>query len=1073
MHQLRSLHALVTCASPTESLARESKNPRSLFSASPRLPPLIEEEKSKLFQNPRSPSMEPEDRDNRVVSFLCPTDCISLPPPPQDDNGGDATAVGACVIDEPHLLRSPFAYDAAAVEETLPKRKRGRPRKAHVAGVRKTASKRVEEVCFVCYGGGDLLVCDRRGCLKGYHPTCVNRDQAFFHSQSRWECGWHTCSICKKAATYKCYTCTYSLCKGCIREARYFCVRGSKGFCETCYRTTIMIESNGESNEEKGRLDFDNRNSLEYLFNVYWLTLKGKLSLTLEELGNAKDTWKGSGTSVYNEETSDELYDANDDEEASSDNSPGCDDGSNSSRKKIGGHSRKPTDVEGPADNEKKSLSEDSEWATPELLGLVAHMKNGDKSVMSQFDVQALLLEYIKQNKLRDPHRKSQIVCDTRLYNLFGKARVGHFEMLKLLESHFLIKEASQASTHDNLGGTVDSQSGQTDAEEYNNITGIVSDKRQKTRKRVEREPQFNLEDYAAIDVHNINLIYLRRSLMEDLINDDSFSKKVVGSFVRIRISGAAGQKQDMYRLVQVMGTHVVAEKYKLGKKTTDIAVEILNLDKIEILSIDALSNQEFTEEECKRLRQSIKCGLISRLTVGDVLQKAKVLQEVRVKDWLESEKSRLGHLRDRASETGRRKELRKCIEKLQVLSTPEERQRRVNEVPEIHVDPNMDPNYESLEEEADTDRKDANYFIRSRKIKGKELLSPHKGGSISNYHAAKDLSTSWLSNRNTQVVGTEDKIEAVVSPGDRKNEASWSDGNVGWISLETPKEHAHSTKLEASVWNSKQLANEVPLASNIGEGDKVWHYQDPSGRIQGPFSMMQLHKWSSTGYFPHCLRIWLTSQKQEDSVLLTDVLPKILKDSQQEPQLTCYSQPANLAGETAHTRHEWNIGWRGSENPALVGSKQNDRHYIGNQSDIIISAAGCSVSDAVRYASQSANYGGPNRELMTHHEGRIGLYPRVWNTSIDMNSWYGQPTSYNSPSPISSFSGNQYNLPDHQVVPNQAGNAERWNRNEDHGSSWSSIRSRPVGPRDQSYEERHSTRSFSSQKSNQNFAQY
>ncbi|URD77446.1 Plus3 [Musa troglodytarum] len=1040
MHQLRSLHALVTCASPTESRARESKDPRSLFSASPRLPPLIEEEEPKLFRNPRSPSMEPEDRDNHVVNFLCPTDCSSLPPPLQDDNGGDATAVGACIIDEPHLLRSPFASDAAAVEETLPKRKRGRPRKAYVAGGRKPASKRVEEVCFVCYGGGDLLVCDRRGCLKVYHPTCVNRDQAFFHSQSRWECGWHTCSICKKAATYKCYTCTYSLCKGCIREARYFCVRGRKGFCETCYRTTIMIESNGESNEEKGRLDFDNRNSLEYLFNVYWLTLKGKLSLTLEELGNAKDTWKGSGTSVYNEETSDELYDANDDEEASSDSSPGCDDGSNSSRKKFGGHSRKPTDVEGPADNEKKSLTEDSEWATPELLGLVAHMKNGDKSVMSQFDVQALLLEYIKQNKLRDPHRKSQIVSDTRLYNLFGKARVGHFEMLKLLESHFLIKEASQASTHDNHGGTVDSQSGQTDAEEYNNITGMVSDKRQKTRKRVEREPQFNLEDYAAIDVHNINLIYLRRSLMEDLINDDSFSKKVVGSFVRIRISCAAGQKQDMYRLVQVMGTHVVAEKYKVGKKTIDIAVEILNLDKIEILSIDALSNQEFTEEECKRLRQSIKCGLISRLTVGDVLQKAKVLQEVRIKD---------------------------------VLSTPEERQRRVNEVPEIHVDPNMDPNYESLEEEADTDREDANYFIRSRKIKGKELLSPHKGGSKSNYHAAKDSSTSWLSNRNTQEVGTEDKIEAVVSPGDRKNEASWSDGNVGWVSLETPKEHVHSTKLESSVWNSKQFSNEVPLASNISEDDKVWHYQDPSGRIQGPFSMMQLQKWSSTGYFPQCLRIWLTSQKQENSVLLTDVLLKILKDSQQEPQLTCYSQPANLAGATAHTRHEWNIGWRGNENPALVGLKQNDDHYIGNQSDIIISATGFSVSDAVRYAPQSANYGGPNRELMTHHEGRIGSYPRVWNTSKDMNSWHGQPTSYNSPSPSSSFSRNPCNIPDHQVVANQAGNAERWNRNQDHGSSWSSIRSRPVGPSGQSYEERHSTRSFSSQQSNQNFAQY
>ncbi|CAA2935270.1 zinc finger CCCH domain-containing 19 [Olea europaea subsp. europaea] len=85
--------------------------------------------------------------------------------------------------------------------------------------------------------------------------------------------------------------------------------------------------------------------------------------------------------------------------------------------------------------------------------------------------------------------------------------------------------------------------------------------------------------------------------------------------------------------------------------------LEILNLDKAEVISIDTISNQEFTEEECKRLRQSIKCGLINRLTVGDVLDKAMEIQAVRVNDWLESEVSRLSHLRDRASDLGRRKE--------------------------------------------------------------------------------------------------------------------------------------------------------------------------------------------------------------------------------------------------------------------------------------------------------------------------------------------------------------------------------------------------------------------------------
>ena len=38
-----------------------------------------------------------------------------------------------------------------------------------------------------------------------------------------------------------------------------------------------------------------------------------------------------------------------------------------------------------------------TELASEELLEFVVHMKNGDKSVLSQFDVQALLLECIRQ----------------------------------------------------------------------------------------------------------------------------------------------------------------------------------------------------------------------------------------------------------------------------------------------------------------------------------------------------------------------------------------------------------------------------------------------------------------------------------------------------------------------------------------------------------------------------------------------------------------------------------------------------------------------------------------------------
>lgn len=54
---------------------------------------------------------------------------------------------------------------------------------------------------------------------------------------------------------------------------------------------------------------------------------------------------------------------------------------------------------------------------------------------------------------------------------------------------------------------------------------------------------------------------------------------------------------------------------------------------------------------------------------------------------------------------------------------------------------------------------------------------------------------------------------------------------------------------------------------------DRSWHYRDPSGKIQGPFSMLQLHKWNGSGLFPPDLRVWRITEKENDSILLTDAL--------------------------------------------------------------------------------------------------------------------------------------------------------------------------------------------------------
>lgn len=311
----------------------------------------------------------------------------------------------------------------------------------------------------------------------------------------------------------------------------------------------------------QAQVDFDDKSSWEYLFKVYWIYLKGKLSLTLDDLAQAKNPWKGDETMGFKGRSPVAHYGDNEDKNF---RPSGHLEADGSKRRKTNEQlviQKDSPGMEERASEKSASLIGCKEWATKDLLEFVAHMKNGDTSVLSQFDVQALLLDYIKINNLRDPRRKSQILCDFRLANLFSKPRVGHFEMLKLLEFHFLIEEETKKKAFV-PAGVVSTVPNQVEADGNNNnllLTGKDKKRKIRSRKGEERAAlQTNLDEYAAIDVYNINLIYLRRSLMESLTEDsEKFDNKVVGSIVRIRIS-SNDQKQDLYRLVQVVGIHAI-----------------------------------------------------------------------------------------------------------------------------------------------------------------------------------------------------------------------------------------------------------------------------------------------------------------------------------------------------------------------------------------------------------------------------------------------------------------------------------------------------------------------------------
>ncbi|KAI8018079.1 Zinc finger CCCH domain-containing protein 44 [Camellia lanceoleosa] len=713
------------------------------------------------------------------------------------------------------------------------KRKRGRPPRGQAKPPPAKKPKDEEDVCFICFDGGSLVLCDRRGCPKAYHPACIKRDEAFFRSRVKWNCGWHICSRCQKAAHYMCYTCTYSLCKACTKGADYLCVRENKGFCTTCMRTIMLIENNDQGNKEAAQVDFDDKSSWEYLFKVYWIYLKEKLSLTLDELTHARNPWKAAASVARKGQSLDVHYGGNDDKGSMAVNPSGHLEANNSNRTKE--QPKLPN--KGDSLSMDKSISDSgntsvgsTKWASKELLEFVAHMRNGDTSVLSQFEVQGLLLDHIKTNNLRDPNQKSQIICDLRLGTLFGKPHVDHTEMLKLLESHFLTKEDSQKIVI--RGNVVDSVVSQVEGDGNNdNLLIMGKDTKSKTRRKGEESgPQTNLDEYAAIDVHNINLIYLRRDLMESLIVDNGkFHDKVVGSIVRIRIF-SSDQKQDVYRLVQVVGTCKVAP-YKIGERTADATLEILNLDKKEAISIDAISNQEFSEDECRGLRQSIKCGLVKQFTVGQVQEKAMALQEVRLNDYLETEEMRLSHLRDQASEKGHKNEFRECVEKIELLMSPEERQRRLNEIPEVHVDPNC----ESDDDAGVHNNKKQDEDVKPRYFEGKDACG-----------------SNTVEKPGNQV----DSSGSVV--GGWNNQAGLRSGSFSGVGSET---------------SAASLSTGSAPSANDSETDRLWYYRDPHGNVQGPFCMVQLRKWSTTGLFPPDMKIWGINDEEGDSLLLTDVL--------------------------------------------------------------------------------------------------------------------------------------------------------------------------------------------------------
>lgn len=683
-------------------------------------------------------------------------------------------------------------------------------------------------------------------------------------------------------------------------------------------KTIMLIENNGQGEDGKVQVDFDDKLSWEYLFKVYWVYLKGKLSLTLNELMEAKNPWKETCTISSSLPSNGVHNKAIELRSITSPTSVHNVEENESKRRKVDEqiniplppeetvHMEKPDN----AKSEGVAVVECKDWATKELLDFVAHMKNGNTSELSRFDVQALMMEYINKNNLWDAKKKTQIICDSRLNSLFGKPRIGHIQILKLLDHHLLVKEnlIKENLVKENLRKTRVKRSAVPEDADWtsDNVSTIGKDKKRRNLgKDKEDALQNKLDDFAAVDAYNMNLIYLRRDLMENLLEEsENFHCKVVGSIVKIRILGS-DLKHDMYRLVQVVGTSKVDVPYKIGNKSTDVMLEVLNLDKKETISIDTISDQDFSEEECRRLQQSIRCGLVNHFTVGEIQEKAVALQSLKLNDWMEKEILRLTHLRDTTSGKKNKKGYRECVEKLELLKTPDERERRLQQIPVVHSDPKMNPHYESDDTEE--------YFNKEH---GDHMESKYSG--VSSKSSRSPIKRAGRSNDADNWSQKDEKLS--MKGGSTKETVSIQ---VEKVALASALEHSQQevdfkgstvTKLDQQATIRSPVSNNSPETIASSPNDSVWHYLDPNGKVQGPFSLIQLQRWSTTGYFPVDMRIW--ANHKDKSLLLNDVLRDQFSNyenatlinkvsNQVEGHNVCRAAPSSLVAATQYAEEK------------------------------------------------------------------------------------------------------------------------------------------------------------------------
>ncbi|PKI69979.1 hypothetical protein CRG98_009582 [Punica granatum] len=209
-----------------------------------------------------------------------------------------------------------------------------------------------------------------------------------------------------------------------------------------------------------------------------------------------------------------------------------------------------------------------------------------------------------------------------------------------------------------------------------------------------------------------------------------------------------------------------------------------------------------------------------------------------------------------------------------------------MQEIPEVHADRSLDPNHIPP-------------YETPKKKDG--LVRPSNGPGRKRRQAVAAQSGSSIPNKRRNASRTS---QPSASDSEREssglthemNKRSRFDPAVSVVcALKSLASRSESASGVASEVSPSPLSTGTDQSVNDAEINKMWHYQDPTGKTQGPFTMSQLRKWNGSGHFPADLRIWRIDERREDSILLIEALNgNYIK---QEPRMSSDDRTVNLNG--------------------------------------------------------------------------------------------------------------------------------------------------------------------------------